>query len=71
MAQRLKDSDWVNIFRNLAEDDLEVEVTWLDSGDSSEGEWCLHFEDEMFEDGFASEQEALDRLYELEQRLLK
>lgn len=71
MSQRLPDSVWVNIFRNLAEDGEEVEVTWLDPGDASEGEWCLHFEDELFEDGFASEEEANDRLDELEKKLLK
>ena len=52
---------WANIFRNLAENDEEVEVIWLDGSD----EWCLCFETEMFEDGFATEKEAQMRLDEV------
>ena len=62
---RLPMETWNVILRNLDEDNEEVEVTWLDPGDSSEGEWCLHWEDEMFEDGFESEAAALMRLSEI------
>lgn len=66
---------WKNIFRNLKEMDEEdycdgevdwVEVTWLDPGDSSEGEWCLHYGEELFEDEFKTEKEAMGRLQYLE-----
>lgn len=63
---------WKNIFRNLAEDDEEVEVIWLDNGKGSadNNEWCLCHDTEMFEQGFKSEKEATDRLRELEDKLL-
>jgi hypothetical protein len=57
---------WTNIFRNLREDNEEVEVIWLDPGDSSKGEWVLAFDCELFEDGFTSEQEAQRRLNHVE-----
>lgn len=67
--QRLNDEIWKNIFRNLAEDDEEVEVTWLDEVGSA-GEWVLCFDCELFEDGFKTEEEAQKRLDFLEKKLL-
>jgi hypothetical protein len=71
MIRRLDDKTWINIFRNVQESDEEIEVTWLDPGDSSEGEWCLNCDCELFEDGFKTEKEARERLDYLEQTLLK
>jgi hypothetical protein len=77
---RLPLETWENIFRNLLDLEPEdyydgvvdwVEVMWLDNGDSSEGEWCLCYGEEMFEDGFANEREADERLKYLEMELLK
>lgn len=73
--QRLDNETWENIFRNLNElkeeeryDGIEwVEVLWLDSTD----EWALAYGEELFEDGFETEREAMDRLHELEKELLK
>lgn len=56
---------WKNIFRNLEEENEDVEIIWLDGSD----EWCLCFDCEMFEDGFKTEQEAIDRLEELRKLL--
>ena len=58
MYKRLTTKEWTNIFRNLN----EVEVLWLDSGDDSPGEWALCYGEELFEDGFKSEEEACNRL---------
>ncbi|UJF36552.1 hypothetical protein [Paenibacillus hexagrammi] len=66
---RLRREVWENIFRNTAEANEEVEAVWLDPGDSSEGEWCLCCDCELFEDGFQSEKEAMDRLAYLEQAI--
>jgi hypothetical protein len=62
--QRLDIETWKNIFRNLKEDNEEVEVIWLDNGRGSEdnNEWVLCFDCELFEDGFQSEEEATERL---------
>jgi len=69
--QRLPLETWENIFRNLSEMEEEdyydgvidwVEVTWLDSSD----EWVLNYGEELFEDGFKTEEEAMKRLDMLE-----
>lgn len=62
MSQRLNYDTWENIFRNTQEADEEVEIVWLDSSD----DWCLCNDCELFEDGFATEQEARERLNYLE-----
>lgn len=76
--QRLEMGTWKNIFRNLKDMDEEeyydgvvdwVEVLWLDEVDGL-GEWVLCFGEELFEDGFETEKEALDRLAFLEKTLL-
>jgi hypothetical protein len=76
--QRLPLDTWVNIFRNLKDMTPEeyydgvvdwVEVIWLDSTDGTD-EWVLAFGEELFEDGFASEREAQERLNCLEKTLL-
>ena len=77
--KRLGLVDWKNIFNNLLELDEEdyydgavdwVEVMYLDSGTSEYGEWCLCYGEELFEEGFATEQEAEERLRYLENMLL-
>jgi hypothetical protein len=62
--QRLDLEMWKNIFRNLGEDNKDVEVVWLDGGTElpNPGEWVLCFDCELFEDGFQSEEEAMERL---------
>lgn len=74
--KRLNNEEWTNIFRNLQDMSEEeyydgvidwVEVMWLESTD----EWILCYGEELFEDGFSSEREAMDRLHSLEQTLLK
>jgi hypothetical protein len=76
LAQRLDNETWKNIFRNLKDMDEEdyydgvvdwVEIMWLDGTD----EWCLCFGEELFEDGFRTEEEAQKRLNYLENLLLK
>jgi hypothetical protein len=77
--QRLPLETWSNIFRNLQEMDEEdyydgdvdwVEIIWLEeSGDKPE-EWVLAYGEELFEDGFKSEQEAQERLTYLENLIL-
>ncbi|AIW03623.1 hypothetical protein CPT_Moonbeam225 [Bacillus phage Moonbeam] len=73
--ERLPLSTWENIFRNLSEMEEEdyydgviewVEVTWLEGEPGSGGEWVLCYGTELFEDGFTSEEEAQQRLTELE-----
>lgn len=75
-TKRLDNETWKNIFRNLEEMDEEdyydgeidwVEVQWLDGTD----EWCLCYGEELFEDGFKTEREAMERLNYLEKLLLK
>jgi hypothetical protein len=75
MAQRLDNETWSTIFRNLQEMDEEdyydgtvdwVEVQWLDGTD----EWVLCHGEELFEDGFKTEEEAQQRLTYLENTLL-
>lgn len=65
MGARLDIRDWQNIFRNLEEENEEVEVVWLDGG-SYGSEWCLCFDCELFEDGFATEKEAMQRLEDIQ-----
>ena len=75
--KRLDDKTWKNIFDNLQNMDEEdyydgvvdwVEIMWLDG--EGKGEWALCYGEELFEDGFASEKEAQDRLNYLERKLL-
>ena len=76
MYKRLTTKEWTNIFRNLNElepseyyggIDNEVEVLWLDPGDDSPGEWALCYGEELFEDGFKSEEDACNRLDDVAQ----
>lgn len=75
--RRLDIAAWKNIFKNIGEVDAgtkkefgdEVEVIWLDPGDSSGGEWALGYEYECFEDGFKTEEEARARLAEIERAI--
>lgn len=59
--KRLSIEEWKNIFNNLKESNEEVEIIWLDSTEN-QGEYCLCFNCELFEDGFKTEQECYDRL---------
>jgi len=68
--QRLNIETWKNIFRNLQEDNEEVEIVWLDNV-GTESEWCLCFDCELFEDGFKTEQEARERLQYLEESIIQ
>ena len=61
---RLSAEEWRNIFRNLKENDEEVEIVWLDEV-GGPGEWCLCCDCEMFESGFDTEKEATQRLEHL------
>lgn len=63
---RLPLAQWENIFRNLHEDNEYVEIVWLDGTD----EWVLCFDCELFEDGFKTEKEAMERLDYLQRELL-
>ncbi|TCI26668.1 hypothetical protein EVJ32_04655 [Exiguobacterium sp. SH5S4] len=58
-AKRISLTQWNTILNNLEEQNEEVEIVWLDSGD----EWCLCNDCELFEDGFKDEDEASHRLY--------
>lgn len=64
---RLSIEEWKIIIENVKECDPqdefgnEFEVLWLDSTD----EWALCHGYEMFEDGFATEQEAWQRYEEI------
>ena len=64
--KQLTMSQWKTIFNNLQETEEEVEIQWLDSTN----EWCLCCDCELFEDGFTSEREAMNRLHELENKFL-
>lgn len=76
----LNDSVWVNIFRNIAEevasgelnayDDDWVFAVYLDPIDEDEPKFGLAYGEELFEYGFETEREALNRLQELEDKLL-
>lgn len=61
-AKRIDLVQWNTILNNLEEQNEEVEIVWLDSGD----EWCLCNDCELFEDGFKNEDEASHRLYMVE-----
>lgn len=84
--KRLDLKTWKNIFKNVkdaqleqekeegieeliqegVEKRIEVEVVWLESTD----EWVLCQDCELFEDGFKSEEEAIERLRYLENEIL-
>lgn len=75
-AQRLPLETWENIFRNLGDMSEEdyydgvvewVEILWIESTD----EWCLCYGEELFEDGFKTENDAEKRLNYLENLLIK
>lgn len=77
-GKRLDLETWKNVFRNVKEiveeqkkngEEVEsdwIEVVWLDGID----EWCLCHGEELFEDGFKSEQEAQECLNYLEKLIL-
>lgn len=81
MTVRLNGASWKQVWKNVAEiqeqdeaqgfDPMEHEVqaVWLE-GDPSKGlpeEWVIASGEEMLEDGFSSEEEAEQRLREVEQ----
>lgn len=70
---------WTNIFRNLNELEEEdyydgtvswVEVIYLDPMTDEDSKWGLCHGEELFEEGFQSEDEAQERLEFLENELL-
>lgn len=60
---------WDNIeeVRGETEEDIGVEITWLDSSD----EWVLNAGTELLEDGFISEEEAMERMNYVEQNYIQ
>lgn len=73
--KRLSNETWKDIFHNLSEmkkeDYYDGVVDWVEvSWSEDEDEWILCYGEEVFEDGFKSEKEAMERLSELEKELL-
>jgi len=76
---KLSLEQWKNIFRNVAEynEDLKkegleeepIEVIWLENPERR-NEWAIVSDCEIFEEGFATEQEAEERLTYLEKTIL-
>lgn len=57
---------WSIVLKNLAEENEEVEILWMDScGDDEELGYALCHDCEMFEYGFKTECEAITRLNEV------
>ena len=57
---------WNIVLENLAEENEEVEIVWMDScGDDKELGYALCHDCEMFEYGFETEKEANERLQEI------
>lgn len=68
--KRLPLGQWKTILDNLAEDDEEVEVVWLDNGSLDEpSEWALAYGEELFEDRFVSEKQATQRLEDVQSKI--
>lgn len=71
-SQRLTKEQWQSAWNNAeevrdeTEEDMGVEITWLETGD----EWVLNVKDELLEDGFISEEEAQERLRFVEQNFI-
>lgn len=78
--KRLDNDTWKTIFKNLGDMKTEeyydgevdwVEAMWLEgNGVDTFEEWVLCYGEELFEDGFKTEREAMDRLSYLEKLLL-
>lgn len=73
----LSNEQWENIFRNISEMEEEsaygdewVTVIYLDPMTESDSKWGLAHDEELFEEGFETEEEAQQRLNELEKLLL-
>ena len=62
----LTDFQWQNVFSNLEKGE-ELEVLYLDGTK----EWAICTEFELLEDGFKTENEAYERLGEIENKLMK
>jgi hypothetical protein len=63
--KKLSMEAWENIFINTQESGEDIEVVYLDNvGEDSE--WCLCCGEELFEDGYKTEDEAQKRLEYLE-----
>lgn len=60
--QRLDITTWKTIFSNLKENNEAVEILYLDGTK----EYVLCFNTELFEDGFQTENEAIQRLEHIE-----
>ncbi len=79
--EKLSDNQWKTIFRNIKElnedvnyqsayGDEWVTPIYLDPINEQESKWGLVHDEELFEEGFETEEEAQERLYQLENKLL-
>ena len=77
--EKLDTETWANIFKNLSEMEEEdyydgvetwVGAVYLDPMTENDSAWGLAYGDELFEEGFATEEESMDRLKCLEKELL-
>lgn len=72
-SQRLTKEQWqiawndAEEVRDETEEDMGVEVTWLDT----DNEWVLNVKTELLEDGFISEEEAQERLNFVEKNFIQ
>lgn len=55
---RMTLTQWAIVLNNLKEENQDVEILWLDDTD----EWILCHDCEIFEDGFATENQAYEYL---------
>ena len=55
---RMTLTEWKIVLNNLKEENQDVEILWLDDTD----EWILCHDCEIFEDGFATENQAYEYL---------
>lgn len=72
--KRLTNEQWKIVLANVEETGEEIEVTWLDAVPFDKNgnptgevyEWVLNVDCELLEDGFQTEEEAYERLREVE-----
>ena len=79
--KKISNEQWENIFRNIKElnededyqsayDDEWIVAMYLDPMNEHESKWGLCYGEELFEDYFQTEEEAQERLSELELEIL-
>ena len=64
---RMTLTQWAIVLNNLKEENQDVEILWLDDTD----EWVLCHDCELFEDGFATENQAYEYLNYIEKKVEK